>query len=152
MLIFFILLIIALDQLTKILVFNQLKEKASIVLIDNFLELTYVENRGAAFGILQNQKLLFFIITILVLGFLFHYLYKNISTMSTLLKFTLALIIAGAIGNFIDRLFRGYVIDFIFVRFWGYYDFPVFNVADIGIVIGAILLIGIIIFTKELGD
>ncbi len=152
MLIFFILLIIALDQLTKILVFNQLKEKASIVLIDNFLELTYVENRGAAFGILQNQKLLFFIITILVLGFLFHYLYKNISTMSTLLKFTLALIIAGAIGNFIDRLFRGYVIDFIFVRFWGYYDFPVFNVADISIVIGAILLIGIIIFTKELGD
>lgn len=150
MYIFLVVILIILDQLTKNWALS-LKGKSNIVLIDKFLELSYVENRGAAFGILQGRSILFFIITIGVLIFILR-LFKKYPLMSSWMKLSLSLIAAGAIGNFIDRLARGYVIDFIFVRFWGYYDFPVFNVADICVVVGVIIMIILALFTKELDE
>ena len=106
-------LVIGLDHLTKYMAIS-LKE-GDIIIFDKFLKLTYLENRGAAFGILENKKIILMIIYGLLLG--------------------------GALGNLIDRIFRGYVIDFISVRLPFNYDFPVFNVADIAVVVSCILLV-----------
>ncbi len=148
---FIIAVLIILDQVTKYFAVNYLKGNESKVLIDKFLELTYVENRGAAFGILQGRSIFFIIITITVCSFIVYYMLKNYHTTSTLMKLSLSFVVAGAIGNLIDRIIREYVVDFIFVRFWGYYDFPVFNVADICVVVGAVLIMLIVIFDKDAG-
>jgi signal peptidase II len=106
-----------------------------------------VENRGAAFGILQNQIWFFVIITfvmIIVLGYMF-FKYKNITNLSRL---SLVFIAGGAIGNFIDRIIRGFVVDFIDVRFGNFYDFPVFNIADSFVVCGTALLIILMLLNK----
>lgn len=147
-----ILIIVGLDQFTKVWALNNLKGRDSIVIIDDFLEFTYVENRGAAFGILQNSTLALTIVSFIVSLFIAYYLfkYKNVFTKS--INLALILILSGAIGNLIDRWFRTYVIDFISVKFWGYYDFPVFNIADIAVTCGAILLMIIIIFTNKLDE
>lgn len=139
--------VILVDQITKHYAMN-LKGKENIIIIEDFLEFTYLENRGAAFGILQGKSLLFVIIAVLVIAYIIYFLVKN-PDLHLLIKISFALIIGGAIGNLIDRLVRGYVVDFIFVRFWGYYDFPVFNVADMAVVIGVILLIILTLFTNE---
>lgn len=141
--------LIALDQLTKSWAFNNLRSNDSIVIIEDLLELTYVENRGAAFGILQGRSMFFVLITLGVSFILIYYMFKNYHTTSFLMKFSLSLVLAGAIGNLIDRIIRGFVVDFIFVRFWGYYDFPVFNVADICVVVGAISLMLVVLLDKE---
>lgn len=140
-------IIIILDQITKKWALDNLRLGPSRVIIKDFFELTYVENSGAAFGILQNRKLLFVVITVLVVGGILTYMYRNNKTMSLLERVSLLSIMAGAIGNFIDRIFRGYVIDFFSFQFGNYY-FPVFNIADIAIVIGTGLLIFIILSTS----
>nr|WP_312576008.1 signal peptidase II [Sedimentibacter sp.] len=135
------------DQVTKIWAVSALKGGSSIKIIDDFLRFSYVENRGAAFGILQNQIWFFVIITlvmIIVLGYMF-FKYKNITNLS---KLSLVLIAGGAIGNFIDRIIRGYVVDFIDVKFGNFYDFPVFNIADSFVVCGTVLLIILMLFNK----
>ncbi|MDO5718551.1 MAG: signal peptidase II [Tissierellia bacterium] len=144
--------LIGLDQYTKFLAYENLRMNSNKVLIDKFLELAYVENRGAAFGILQGKSILFIIITLVVCFFIFSFFIKNYHTTGVVLKLSLVLMAAGAIGNLIDRIMRGFVVDFIFVRFWGYYDFPVFNIADICVVVGSILLVIVIIYTNELGE
>ncbi len=128
-----ILLVLALDLLTKYWAVNKLQEVGSIPVIQNIFHLTYVENRGAAFGMFQNQRLFFIIMTTIVVGGVLLFMYKN-KNMHLLLKISLSLVISGAIGNFIDRIRLGYVIDFFDFRIW-----PVFNIADCAIVIGAIL-------------
>lgn len=140
-------IIIILDQITKKWALDNLRLGPSRVIIKDFFELTYVENSGAAFGILQNRKLLFVVITVLVVGGILTYMSRNNKTMSLLERVSLLSIMAGAIGNFIDRIFRGYVIDFFSFQFGNYY-FPVFNIADIAIVIGTGLLIFIILSTS----
>ncbi len=142
-----VLLIIVLDQLSKLWAFKYLKNNNPIIIIKSFFGLTYVENRGAAFGILQDKKLFFIIITISVVGFILVYFYKNYKLMSIYEKISLTMILGGAIGNFIDRILRSYVIDFISFQFGNYY-FPVFNIADIFIVVGTVLLI-LLIFIEE---
>ncbi len=142
-------LLIAIDQLTKSWAFNNLRSNDSIVVIEDLLEFTYVENRGAAFGILQGRSMFFVLITLGVSFFLIYYIFKNYHTTSIFMKISLSLVLAGAVGNLIDRLVRGFVVDFIFVRFWGYYDFPVFNVADICVVVGAISLMLVVLLEKE---
>lgn len=142
-----VLLIIVLDQFSKLWAFTYLKNNNPIIIVKNFLALTYVENRGAAFGILQDKKIFFIIITIFVVGFILLYFYKNYKLMSIYEKLSLTMILGGAIGNFIDRILRSYVIDFISFQFGSYY-FPVFNIADIFIVIGTALLI-FLIFIEE---
>jgi signal peptidase II len=109
----------------------------SIPVIDEVFYITSHRNRGAAFGILQDQRYFFIIITIAVVGAVVYYLQKHAH--GKMLKFALALVLGGAIGNFSDRLLRGEVVDFLNV-FIGSYDFPIFNVADSALVIGVGLI------------
>lgn len=138
---------IILDQLTKLWSVAVLKNGGSIKVIGDFLRFTYAENKGAAFSILQGQRVFFVIATITML-FVLAYIYfknKNITKMSRL---SIAMIASGAIGNFIDRIRFGYVVDFIDVRFGSFYNFPIFNIADSFVVCGTILMIILILFNK----
>lgn len=132
-------LVIGLDHLTKYMAIS-LKE-GDIIIFDKFLKLTYLENRGAAFGILENKKIILMIITLLIIGFVIVYIFKNYKSLVSFEKVIYGLLLGGALGNLIDRIFRGYVIDFISVRLTFNYDFPVFNVADIAVVVSCILLV-----------
>ena len=136
-------LILSLDQLTKILATNNLLLNQSLPVIKNIFHLSLIHNRGAAFGILKNQIPLFiftsFSAIILIIFNLKDERYRKLNIYSL----SLGLILSGALGNFIDRLFFGYVIDFLDFRIW-----PVFNVADSAITIGAILLGWSILISK----
>lgn len=138
---------LAIDQITKYFAVAFLQGKPSVHLIGDFLRFTYVENRGAAFGILQNQRMFFIISTIVLVAFLVYLIVFN-KKVTNATKLTLSLVLSGAIGNFIDRLRLGYVIDFVDVRFGNFYDFPVFNVADSCLVVGVIILVILILFNK----
>lgn len=131
-----ILIIILLDQLTKYWAANYLKPKGTITIIKDFFSFTYVENRGAAFGILQNQRWLFITLTVIICIGMFYYLYTN-NNINSVLRTSLYMILGGAIGNLIDRIKNGYVIDMFHFTF---IDFPVFNVADCFVVVGTIVL------------
>lgn len=128
--------LVVIDQITKYLSVGSLKGASSVVLIDKLLSLTYVENRGAAFGILQNARWVFIAFTIIAIIFIIYYKLRY-KPQSNTLNSALCLITSGAIGNLIDRVGRGYVVDMIEITF---IDYPVFNVADCFVVIGAILL------------
>ena len=131
---------LVIDRLTKIYAVNNLMAKN----IDGKLfNLTYLENRGAAFGILQDKRMVFIILTSAIVIYLLYYFVKNIKTSPRILNISLAMIISGAIGNFYDRLIQGYVVDFIEFSF---VKFPVFNVADILVTLGCVLMIIYIIF------
>ena len=123
--------------------------------VNNFIEnprpgflinLTYLENRGAAFGILQDSRIFFILLTLAIVGYLIYYFIKNYKTSPKILNVSIAFIISGALGNFYDRLFNGYVVDFLDFAF---IDFPVFNVADIFVTVGSFLLIIYMIFLEE---
>jgi signal peptidase II len=139
--------IVLIDQGTKYLAIIRLKDKQPISIINNFLQLKYVENRGAAFGILQNKQMPLIILTFLILIGIIYYLYKN-RKLTKISKISLWGIIGGSIGNLIDRIRLNFVVDFIDVNFWGYYDFPVFNLADSFLVVFTILL-SILVFTEK---
>lgn len=139
MILVIIFLVIILDQITKYLAIGL--KNGSIKVVENFMELVYVENRGAAFGILQGKKIILVFFTFFIIAALCYFLYKSRSRLSTISKVSISLIIGGAIGNLIDRIFRHFVIDFISVTFPNGYEFPVFNVADIAVVCGTFLLI-----------
>jgi len=109
----------------------------SIPIIDQFLYITSHRNRGAAWGILQGQMWLFYVITVVVIFVIIYFLYK--ARGKWLFGVSLALMLGGAIGNFIDRVVRKEVVDFIHAYIFGY-NFPVFNIADSSLVIGVILL------------
>ncbi|HHZ02838.1 MAG TPA: signal peptidase II [Tissierellia bacterium] len=138
---------IILDQVTKIWAAKVLKYGESIKITENFLRLTYAENKGAAFSILQNQRWFFIIVTIIVLIFL-GYMYFRTKNLNKWAKFSIAMTAGGAIGNFIDRVRLGYVIDFIDVRFGNFYNFPIFNIADSFVVCGAILMVLLVLLNK----
>lgn len=131
---------ILLDQLTKYLVIKYLKGERPLVIVKDLLSFVYVENRGAAFGILQNKKWFFVIVTIISVLILLYIFLSSYRKMSTWLIVALAFILGGTIGNFIDRMRLDYVVDFISVRIMNRYDFAVFNLADTFIVVGAIML------------
>ncbi len=127
---------VLLDQVVKYWAVQTLTAGA-IAIIPGVFELTYVENRGAAFSLLQNQVWLFVIITCVVLCAIFFCLYKRM--MRTRLGVCALLLVAsGAVGNLIDRVVRGYVVDLFYFRL---IDFPVFNVADVFVVCGGILFV-----------
>lgn len=127
-----VVLIFFLDRLTKYLVTNNLSIGESIPLVSNIFHITLVHNKGAAFGILKEQAPFFIFITLLAIAIICFSLKNN---KLALARVSLSLILAGALGNLMDRVFFGYVIDFIDFRIW-----PVFNVADSAITVGAILL------------
>ena len=137
-------MLISIDQITKFLSSKFLYNKKPITIIDNVLELTYVENRGAAFGILQNKQILFFVLTIAVIIFIIYSLVNMTLDRHHIPYFIfLILIFSGAVGNFIDRIRNKYVVDMIYFK---PIDFPVFNFADICITMGCVLLIYSLIF------
>lgn len=136
---FIILLLIALDQLSKLAVLRHLAGGGEVEIIPGFFRLLYVENRGAAFGILQEGRPLFIVITLAVIAFLLYGIYFKRNEVRGMLRVALVLILAGAVGNFIDRLRLHFVVDFLSFRFFGH-DFAVFNLADSMIVVGTILL------------
>ena len=143
-------LLILLDQVTKLLALQNLKGQNPVTLIPDVFQLLYVENRGAAFGILQNRQWVFLIITVIVLAALVWALPK-IPQERHFQPLTLCLcfIGAGAVGNMIDRIFRGYVVDFFYFKL---IDFPVFNVADIYVTTAAVILIVLIVFLYKEED
>lgn len=130
-------LIIAFDQFAKILTVKNLSLGEVKEIIPRVLSFTYVKNEGAAFGILQGARVFFIVLTIVVLLLAIYYVLKMRPT-SRLEKWALTLIAGGAVGNFIDRALLGFVRDFIMVDF---IDFPVFNIADCFVCIGAGLYI-----------
>ncbi|CVI66758.1 signal peptidase II [Eubacterium sp. An3] len=144
------LLLVVLDQFTKVLALQNLKGQEPITIIPDVFQLLYVENRGAAFGILQNKQWVFLIITAIVLAALIWALPRMSRERHFLpLRLCLCFIGAGAVGNMIDRIFRGYVVDFFYFKL---IDFPVFNVADIYVTTSAIVLIFLIVFLYKEED
>ncbi len=129
-------LLIVIDQWTKYWAQTKLQPKGFIDVIEGIFSLTYVRNTGAAFGILQGQKWLLLLLTVVVLVFAIWYLIRNRITNPWILT-SGATVLAGAVGNLIDRIRLSYVIDFLEVRF---ITFPVFNVADCCVVFGMIIL------------
>lgn len=125
------------DQLTKILAINFLKPIDTLPIIDGVIHLTYLENPGAAFGMLADARWVFMVIsTVAIIGMgIFLYLGKSPSRLYTV---AIALVVSGGIGNMIDRIAFGYVVDFIDFRL---IDFAIFNGADSFVCIGAGLLI-----------
>lgn len=145
----FALLLLA-DQLTKLWAVKILKPIGSIPIIRNVLEIYYVENRGAAFGIMQNKQWFFLIITVVVLVGLIWISGKIPEEKHfTPLKVCLYFVGAGAVGNMIDRIFRKYVVDFIY---FSLINFPVFNVADIYVTVAAFLLVILMLFFYQEED
>ena len=132
-------LVLIIDQISKLIVVKSLDQNSSIEVIKSFFYLTRTNNTGAAFSILLGKRILLIIITVLVLIYVFYYLKKNKVT-NKLVMLSYSLIIGGSLGNLIDRVIYGYVIDFLSFKI-GTYNFPIFNLADTSLTIGVILLI-----------
>lgn len=143
-----IIVLIALDQYTKYLAVLKLKNQPAYSVIDGILEFNYLENRGAAFGLLQNQKGLFLFIGIIFLCTVGYVIYKMPAGRKyTILHILLTTIAGGAIGNMIDRVRLDYVVDFIYFVF---INFPIFNLADMYVTIAtAIFIILFLFYYKE---
>lgn len=141
-------LLIGVDQLTKYMTVKYLEPVSTIPIIKGFFSFTYVENRGAAFGFLQGAGWLFVVIALVLVVAGFIYYKKHLNDSDKLVKISLVLIGSGAIGNVIDRVTRGYVVDMLDFNIFGY-NFPVFNFADICVCVGAGLLILSLLLTKE---
>lgn len=139
-----IILLTAVDQLLKAAVVAYLQPVGTITVIPGLLEWKYTENRGAAFGILADHRWVFMILTICVVAAAVFFLMLKRSH-SKLLTTALILLVAGGVGNLIDRIFLGYVIDYIFVTFFPF----IFNFADCCVCIGAALFIVYILFFEE---
>jgi len=131
-------LVVVVDQITKRLADERLRGRHSVPVLDDVLRLTYVENRGAAFGLLQDQTTFFVFVGILVIGVIAAS-YRYLPRSGFRLHLALGLQLGGAIGNLVDRIRTGYVVDFVD---FGYRSnwWPVFNVADSAIVVGVALL------------
>lgn len=127
------------DQITKILVVNSLVPGENIEIIKNIFSIIYTNNTGAAFSILLGKRIFLIVVAILIIGILLYYIKKNkVDGKLNIIAFSL--IIGGSLGNLIDRIVRGCVVDFIFIKL-GSYNFPIFNVADTLIVVGVFLLL-----------
>lgn len=136
--------LVFIDQLSKYFAVHKLKGTAGIVLIPKILELQYTENRGMAFGMLQGRRMLFLLICAVFFVILVWMFIKVPKTDKYLpLMITGGILASGAAGNFIDRMLQGFVVDFIYVSG---IDFPVFNVADIYVVCGGIILVCLFLF------
>lgn len=140
------LFLVSIDQAVKFICIKHLLPIGSVTVIKNFFYFTYVENKGAAFGSFEGGRLFFIIITAVVIIAAAVYYYKKLAGVNNnFLKVSIIMIVSGGIGNLIDRVFRGYVVDMFHFVFWGH-SFAVFNVADILVVCGTILLFLIVIF------
>ena len=141
-----------LDQWTKNLAVYHLKGQPPFVLWENVFELNYLENRGAAFGMLQGQKGIFLVSTVLVLALIGLYYHRApLGKRFVPVRVVGVLLLSGALGNMIDRVGQSYVVDFLYFKL---IDFPVFNVADCYVTVGAVLMAVLFLFyykDEELG-
>ncbi len=137
-------LLIAADQLTKLLAVGKLRGNEDYIVIDGVFRLHYLENRGAAFSMLEDARVLFILVTAVMLVAVFYLLAKVPAGRHYLVwHISLTMIAAGGVGNLIDRLRLSYVIDFLY---FSLIDFPVFNVADVCVTVGVLLLVIWVVF------
>ncbi len=134
---------LAADQLVKLIVRANMVEGQSIPVIETIFHITYIENPGAAFGILANQRMLFLVMTAFIVGIML-YLYFSLGNKKSLTAVSLGIVVSGAVGNFIDRFIQGTVTDFLDFRIW-----PIFNIADICICVGLALICYLVIIKGE---
>jgi signal peptidase II len=137
--IFITIVILILDQITKFIIASSMKVGDSFEVIPNFLNITSHRNNGAAWGILSGKMSFFYIITIIILIVLIVFYIKE-AKHNLLMQVAISLLFAGALGNFIDRVLHGEVVDFVDTYIFGY-NFPIFNVADASLTIGVLLII-----------
>lgn len=135
---------VALDQWTKHWTVTNMTLGQTIPMMENVLHLTYLNNYGAAFSILQNKQVFLILFTAVAMIAMLVYMFTQRKKVSGLVLVSLALIVGGGIGNLIDRVVNGYVVDMIDFRLWS----PVFNVADVGVTCGAILLVLAVFFSE----
>lgn len=140
------LLSVVIDQVVKILVINKMALQQSITIINNFFNITYVRNTGAAWSILSGNVLLLIMISVLALVTIYYYLIKD-KDLNKIDIVSYSMLIGGIIGNLIDRIVYGYVIDYLDFKIFNY-NFPIFNIADTLIVI-SIIIIGISLIVGE---
>lgn len=138
--------VILLDQATKFWIQSRMVTGESWPVITGIFHITYIQNAGAAFGILENKTWFFIAVAILLIGSV-AYIYPKLPADKPLLRLGAGLLVGGAVGNLIDRVRLGSVVDFFDFRVW-----PVFNVADICIVCGVACLIYVLVFTPETGQ
>ena len=140
-----ILVCVGIDQLTKLLAINNLRDLADeIPVINKVFGLYYVENKGISFSMLSSKMALIIIITSIIMLILIYVMIRTPKTKYFMpFSIVLSVIVGGAAGNMIDRIFRGFVIDFIMLDF---INFPIFNVADIFVCVGLFILVILIIF------
>lgn len=139
-----ILVLIGLDQLSKYLAVENLMNKPDVIIIPKVLQLHYLENTGAAFSLLEGKQLVFAIITpILLIGLAYILIKMPQAKKYTTLDYIIVFLIAGAIGNYIDRIINNYVVDFIY---FSLINFPVFNVADCYVTVAVIVLLAVILW------
>ena len=140
------LLLVVIDQVIKVLVINNMTLQQSITVINNFFNITYVRNTGAAWSILSGNVLLLIMISILALVFIYYYFLKD-KELKRIDTVSYSMLIGGIVGNLIDRMIHGYVIDYLDFKIFNY-NFPIFNIADTLIVI-SIIIIGISLIVGE---
>ena len=136
-----------LDQLIKLVVTKNMDLNQEITIISNFFSIYYLKNTGAAFSILGNKTLFLIIVSIICLLILKNYI-KNLKNITSLTIISLGIMLGGIIGNLFDRLLYKAVIDYLSFNIFGY-SFPVFNLADIGITIGTLLLVVEMLITEQ---
>jgi signal peptidase II len=145
-----VIVLVFLDQMTKIAAVHSLKGKSAFSIIPDVFEFSYLENTGSAWGMMEGARIFFLILTVAVFIFIVYVIYKMPETKKYIpFKIMLYLLGAGAIGNFIDRLFLGYVRDFIYFKL---INFPIFNVADCYVTIAMILFAVLILFVYKEND
>ena len=142
--------VLILDQITKIMIQTSMNVKESIEIIKGFFSITYVQNTGAAWSIMEGKMWFFYIITVVALVVMY-LAFKDTKEKQWWLRLAIILLVAGTLGNFIDRLSLQYVRDFLDFIIFGY-DFPVFNVADIALCIGVGMVALETLFYKEEAD
>ncbi len=148
-LLFLFFFLVSLDQITKALVINFFDLYQSVSLFP-IINLTFVVNYGFAFGLLNDPSLNQLVVSIVILLIISYFLYLLLKTQDKVFQLTLTLILSGALGNFIDRIFRGFVIDFIDI-YISKYHWPAFNIADSCITLGFfILMVNILFLNKKL--
>lgn len=132
-------LLLAADIITKIIAETKLSVIGTVPIINEIIHLTYVENRGMAFGLFSGGRIGFIIVTVAVMAVLAVLIFKTAKNHRTVwLKAGSACVLSGAVGNLIERVGKGYVVDFLDFRV---IDFPVFNIADIAVCVGAVMLV-----------
>lgn len=144
------LLTFVLDVVIKLIITNNLSYNQSVVVINNFFNITLVKNTGGAFSLFSGKVFYLIIISVFILFMIIYYIYKNkINDNLTLIGF--ALLLGGAMGNLFDRIYYGYVVDYLDFKFLGM-NFPIFNMADVCIVVSCLLLFFLGVFYDNRKD